>query len=125
MWAHHMEDKNMAYSISDFALRENTTTLFTEEYGLKDDDFVSTKNLIDKRIIVTAYRLFTKDDSEGVFILFECNGEAHYTVTHSIGIVKTFQNEAVQQAFEDGEHLEARIVERKSKTTGRKYLSII
>lgn len=92
-----------------------------EDLGLTERDFVPIEDLVDKDIVVTAYKKYSKDDSPGVFIAFEADGIAGYVATHAVALVKTFDEQAVRNVLDGGESIEACIVKRTSKKTGRQY----
>ena len=92
-----------------------------EDLGITDDDFVMLDSLKDQQITIVAYKNYTKDESDGVFIAFEYKGKMGYTATHAVGIVKTFQNPDVMTALDSGDTITATIIQKKSKKTGRLY----
>lgn len=108
------------YVMSKLVQNENTDGPF-EDLGITDEDFVMLDTLKGKTITIVAYKNYVKDDSDGVFIAFECDGKLSYTATHAVGIVKAFQNEEVQKVLDGGEAITAVVTQKKSKKTGRMY----
>lgn len=109
----------MTYAMSKLVKYESTAPF--EDLGIEEDAFMSMDELVNKPITIIGYKNYVKDDSDGVFIAFEYGGDLRYVATHAVGIVKTFQNEEVQKVLDDGETITAKIVEKKSKKTGRMY----
>ena len=91
------------------------------DLGLDEDDFVSLETILNKPVTIMAYKMYTKDDSPGVFMALEINGRMAYNATHSVALVKTFEDPTVKQILDDGEPIEATITKRTSKKTGRSY----
>lgn len=109
------------YVMSKLVQNENTDGPF-EKLGITDEDFVMLDTLKDKTITIVGYKNYVKDESDGVFVAFECDGKLSYTATHAVGIVKAFQNPEVQRILdEEGKAISATVVQRKSKKTGRMY----
>ena len=92
-----------------------------EELGIEDSDFIMLEKLKDKDITLIAYKKYVKDESDGIFMCFEMDGQMYYTATHAVGIVKTFDNEEICDILNGGSAISARIVQKKSKKSGRMY----
>ena len=92
-----------------------------EDLGITEDMFMPMDEIVNKPIEIIAYKNYVKDESDGVFIAFEYGGDLRYVATHAVGIVKTFQNEEVCKILDEGNPISAKIVQRKSKKTGRMY----
>lgn len=92
-----------------------------EDLGITEDMFMPLDEMVDKPITIIAYKKYVKDESPGVFIAFEYNGDLKYNATHSIAIVSAFDNEEVCKILDGGDPITAKVVEKKSKKTGRMY----
>ena len=92
-----------------------------EDLGITEDMFMPLDEMVDKPITILAYKNYVKDESDGVFIAFEYAGDLRYVATHAIGLVKTFQNPEVCTVLNEGHPIQAKVVQKKSKKTGRMY----
>lgn len=109
----------MVYVMSKLVKNENGAPF--EDLGITEDMFMSLDEMVNKPITIIGYKNYVKDDSEGVFIAFEYGGDLRYVATHAVGLVKTFQNEEVKKILDGGEPIQAKVVQKKSKKTGRMY----
>lgn len=109
----------MTYVMSKLISNDNGAPF--EDLGITEDMFMPLDEMVNKPITIIGYKNYVKDDSDGVFIAFEYGGDLRYVATHSVGLVKTFQNEEVQKILDEGHPISAKVVEKKSKKTGRMY----
>lgn len=109
----------MVYVMSKLVKTESEAPF--ENLGITEDQFMSIDEMVNKPITIIAYKNYIKDESDGVFIAFEYGGDLRYVATHAVAIVKTFQDEDIQKILDDGEPIQAKIIQKKSKKTGRMY----
>lgn len=92
-----------------------------DKIGITEDMFMPIKDVLGKNITIVAYKNYTKNDSPGVFIAFTIGGEMKYLATHSVALVRVFQDPEVTGILDGGDTIDAKIVEKKSLRTGRMY----
>ena len=92
-----------------------------EEYGMDDESFRSVDSILDKEVVFCDAKQFENEKGPGVFIAFAIDKEYFYTATHSVGLVRVFSDEKVNEVFDRGDFIIGTIREKKSKKTGNKF----
>lgn len=90
-----------------------------------DYEYVSIANLINEEIKIIDYEKFeNREGQDSIALKIEVNGRLARTVTHAKAIIDLVATNEVREILNSGETLEGTIIQKKSKQTGRNYITI-
>lgn len=95
----------------------------------EDCKYVAVPELIGKTMCITDYKVFSnREGQDSIALKFEwlgdIGGEVCRTVTHAKAIIDLIATDKVREILDSGDCIEATLVQKKSKTTGRNYITI-
>lgn len=95
----------------------------------EDCKYVSITDLLNKQIEITDVKMFiNREGQDSIAIRFEwpgdIGGEVCRTVTHAKAVIDLLATEEVRKILDSGETIEGCLVQKKSKQSGRNYITI-
>ena len=95
----------------------------------EDCKYIPVPELIGKVIQITDYKVFSnREGQDSIALRFEwagdIGGEVCRTVTHAKAILDLIATDEVRAILDGGDYVEGMLVQKRSKTTGRNYITI-
>lgn len=95
----------------------------------EDCKYVPVPELIGKTVEITDYKVFSnREGQDSIALRFEwpgeIGGEVCRTVTHAKAVIDLIATDEVRAILDGGDFIEGTFVQKKSKTTGRNYISL-
>lgn len=88
-------------------------------------DYMSITDLLNKPVQVIDIKMFTnREGQDSIALKVEIDGKIVRTVTHAKAVIDLLATEEVRKILDSGETIEGTLVQKKSKQTGRNYITI-
>lgn len=90
-----------------------------------DCEYISIADLIKEDIKIVDYEKFAnREGQDSIALKIEVNGKMARTVTHAKAIIDLVATDEVREILDSGDTLDGTVVQKKSKQTGRNYITI-
>ena len=90
-----------------------------------DCEYISIADLIGKPVKVVDYETFeNREGQDSIALKLEHDGRVVRTVTHAKALIDLIATDGVRDILDRGDTLDGTIVQKKSKQTGRNYITI-